>query len=304
MTIESVGFVGIGKMGSRMVPHIAKAGFPVHIFDLDRGAADRLASAEDGIKAEDTAKAVAATTGAVITMLPAGPDVRDVTLGTDGLAEGFKKGGVLIDMSSSQPWLTVRLAEELAARGIAMLDSPVSGGTDGAAAGTLTLMLGGDDAVVERCLPVLEPMAENIFRTGGSGSGHALKTLNNLLSGLNTMAAAEAMLIGKRFGLDPEVMVDVIGKSTGASASLVRSMRTQVIPRAFSGGFSFDLKFKDLEIAMELARRTDTPVPLSSLTFELNRAARTWMGDTTGKSSTEIVRWMESMAGTEITKDD
>lgn len=302
MTIKTVGFIGIGMMGSRMVPHMASAGFPVHIFDLNRPAAEATARAHNGIAVEDSARAVAEAADAVITMLPAGGDVRDSALGADGLAEGFSEGDVLVDMSSSQPWLTVELAEELAARGIAMIDSPVSGGVDGAEAGTLTLMVGGDEAVIERCLPILEPMAGNIFRTGRAGSGHALKTLNNLLSGLNTMAAAEAMLVGTRFGLDPDTMVDVISKSTGMNGAIVRTMKQQVISRKFGGGFAFDLKFKDFVIAMELARRTETPVPLSGLAFELNQVARTWMGSTEGKTSTEIVRWMEAMAGSEIAK--
>ena len=138
--------------------------------------------------------------------------------------------------------LSAQLAEELAARGIAMIDSPVSGGVDGAEAGTLTLMVGGEDAVIDRCLAILEPMAGNIFRTGAAGSGHALKTLNNLLSGLNTMAATEAMLIGTRFGLDPDTMVDVISKSTGMNGAIVRTMKQQVISRKVGGGCAEERK--------------------------------------------------------------
>jgi len=304
MTIKTVGFVGMGKMGSRMVPHIANAGFPVHIFDLNPSATEGVARTHNGIIVEASAKSLAQAADVVITMLPAGPDVRTSALGPEGLAEGLSEGDVLVDMSSSQPWLTVELAKELSTRGIAMVDSPVSGGIDGAEAGTLTLMVGGEDAVIERCLEILEPMAGNIFRTGVSGSGHALKTLNNLLSGLNTMAATEVMLIGTQFGLDPDTMVDVISKSTGMNGAIVRTMKQQVISRKFGGGFAYELKFKDFGIAMELAHRTKTPVPLSGLAFELNRAALTWMGDTEGKTSTEIVRWMEAMAGSEITKKD
>jgi len=302
MTVRTIGFVGIGRMGSRMVPHIASAGFPVHIYDLDADAARAVARAHNGVVVEETAQAVAAAADAVITMLPAGPEVRAATLGEAGLADGFGAGDVLIDMSSSQPWLTVELAAALRERGVEMIDSPVSGGIDGAEAGTLTLMVGGDDAVVERCLPALEPMAGHIFRTGTVGSGHAMKTLNNLLSGMNAMAAAEAFLIGTRFGLDPEVMADVINESTGMNSATRRSMKQQVISRKFSGGFAWDLKFKDYTIAMELARRTRTPVPLSGMAFQLNEAAQIWMGDTEGKTSTEIFRWMEHLAGSEIRK--
>lgn len=300
MKINTVGFVGLGMMGSRMVPRVAATGIPVHVFDTRTESAATVARTNNAIHLQPSARAVAAAADVVITMLPAGPDVTEVALGAEGLAEGFTNGGVLIDMSSSQPWLTVELAAELKARGIDMIDSPVSGGIQGAEAGTLTLMVGGDDAVVERCMPILEPMAKHIFRTGKLGSGHAVKTLNNMLSALNTMAATEIMLIGKRFGLDPSTMVDVINQSTGMNSAIQRNMKQQVISRKFSGGFAWDLKFKDFSIAMELARRTGTPVPLSATAYQLNQAAEIWMGDTTGKTSTEIVRWMEHVAKTEI----
>ena len=304
MTVRTIGFVGIGRMGSRMVPHIASAGFPVHIYDLDAEAARETARAHNNVVVEESARAVAAAADAVITMLPAGPDVREAALGKSGLAEGFSKGDVLVDMSSSQPWLTVELAAELKARGIEMIDSPVSGGIEGAEAGTLTLMVGGEDAVVERCLPALETMSGHVFRTGKVGSGHATKTLNNLLSGLNAMAAAEAFLIGTRFGLDPAVMADVINESTGMNSATRRTIKQQVLTREFGGGFAWDLKFKDYTIAMELARRTRTPAPLSGMAFQLNEAAQIWMGDTNGKTSVEIFRWMEHLAGSEIRKKD
>ncbi len=303
MTVRTVGFIGIGMMGSRMAPRIAATGLPVHVFDIDAEKSAAIAQAHNGIVVEKSAKSVAEAADAVITMLPAGPDVNAAVLGPGGLGEGFSRGDVLIDMSSSQPWLTLELAEELKKRGIAMIDSPVSGGIEGAEAGTLTLMIGGDDAAVERCMAVFEPMAKHIFRTGKTGSGHAVKTLNNMLSALNTMAATEVLLIGKRFGLDPEMMVDVINQSTGMNSAMQRNMKQQVISRNFSGGFAWDLKFKDFGIAMDLARRTETPVPLCATAFQLNQAAQIWMGDTTGKKSIEIVRWMEHMANTEIRKD-
>ncbi|MFC1814360.1 NAD(P)-dependent oxidoreductase [Thermodesulfobacteriota bacterium] len=305
MTIRIVGFVGIGAMGSHMAPCIANAGFPLHVYDINTEAVDALACAHNGIVVEDSAKAVAAACDAVITMLPAGPAVQQVVLGKGGLIEGFAKGNVLIDMSSSQPWLTVELAAVLKARGIGMLDSPVSGLTGGTASaekGSLTLMVGGDDNLIERCLPVLKPMAGHIFRTGKVGSGHALKTLNNLLSGLNTVAAAEALMVGKRFGLNPEVMVDVFNQSTGMNSATQRHFKGKVFDRNFKGGFAFDLKFKDLEIAIELAHRTQTPVPLSGLCYQLFEAARTYLGPDC--SSVEVVRWVENMAGTELRKDD
>ena len=302
MTIKTLGFIGTGNMGARMVPHIAATGFPVHIFDLNQDATQSLARLHNNIVVETTASAVARAADAVITMLPAAPDVNLCALGADGLVEGFSKGDILVDMSSSQPWMTVELDEALAANGIHMIDAPVSGGTRGADEGTLTLMIGGKNEHVERCLPILEPMAKHIFRTGDVGSGHALKTLNNLLSGLNTVAAAEALMIGTRFGLDPEVMCDVINESTGMNSATKRNMKEHVISRKFGGGFAWDLKFKDYKIAMELARVTQTPVPFSALGFQLYESANTWIGDTTEKQSIEYVRWYEHFAGSEIRK--
>ncbi len=300
MTIKTLGFIGIGNMGSRMVPHIASTGIAIHIYDINEDVSSNLARTHNNIIVENDEAAVAKAADAVITMLPAGPDVKECALGETGLVEGFSKGDILIDMSSSQPWMTVELAEELASKGIDMIDSPVSGGAQGADNGTLTLMIGGKDDLVERCLPVLEPMASHIFRTGDVGSGHALKTLNNLLSGLNTVAAAEALMIGTRFGLDPEVMCNVINESTGMNSATKRNMKQHVISRKFGGGFAWDLKFKDYKIAMELARVTETPVPFSALGFQLYEAANTWIGDTTGKQSIEWVRWYEHFVGSEI----
>tara|TARA_A100001037_G_scaffold38979_1_gene30061 strand:- start:6494 stop:7417 length:924 start_codon:yes stop_codon:yes gene_type:complete len=300
MTIKNLGFIGIGNMGSRMVPHIVSTGVSIHIYDINKEASSNLARTHNNIVAVNNAAAVAEAADAVITMLPAGPDVKECALGKAGLIEGFSKGDILIDMSSSQPWMTLALSKTLAKKGIHMIDAPVSGGTLGASNGTLTLMIGGPDDIVEQCLSILDSMASHIYRTGDVGSGHALKTLNNLLSGLNTVAAAETLMIGTRFGLDPSVMCEVINESTGMNSATKRNMRQQVISREFGGGFSWDLKFKDYKIAMELARVTETPVPFSSLGFQLYEAANTWIGDTAKKQSIEWVRWYEHFVGSEI----
>lgn len=299
MSAQRIGFIGVGTMGSRMVPHLTGAGFHVHVFDIDTAAANALARAHNGITVEPSASAVAGLCDHVITMLPAGADVREAAFGDDGLVEGFDGSGTLIDMSSSEPWLTTVLAADLAERGIALVDAPVSGGIKGAENGTLTIMAGGADAAVEPSLPFLEPMAGHVFRTGAVGSGHALKSLNNLLSGMNMAIAAEALLIGRRFGLDPEVMVDVINQSTGMSAATQRNFTQHIFSRRFEGGFPFELRFKDFVIAMQLARETGTPAPISGLGFQLYEAARAWLDP--GSDNTEIVRWQEHIAGTELT---
>lgn len=302
--IRTVGFVGLGAMGSLMTPHIANAGFSLHVYDINTKAAVAVARASKGIIVEESAKAVASLCDVVITMLPDGTAVQQVALGKGGLTEGFAKGGVLIDMSSSQPWLTVELAANLKEYGIGMIDSPVSGfssGTDNAAKGSLTLMVGGDNELIDRCIPVLEAMG-HVSRTGKVGSGHALKALNNMLSGLNTIAAAETLIVGKRFGLNLEVMIDIINQSTGMNSATKRTFKQRVLNREFQGGFRLDLKIKDLGIAVELAQRTRTPIPLSSLCYQLFEAARTYVGP--DRLSVEVIKWIEHMAGAELRDDD
>ena len=176
-----VGFVGIGTMGRPMANQIAQAEFPLCLFDIDAAASPAVA-AETGATIGSSPKAVAEASDVVITMLPGGRDVHAVTLGQDGLVEGFGPDAVLIDMSSSEPSGTAALSGELVSRGVAMIDAPVSGGQAKALDGTLTLMVGGDDDVIDRCMPVLEAMGDRIFRTGAVGSGHAIKAINNLLN--------------------------------------------------------------------------------------------------------------------------
>ncbi|MHA1109082.1 MAG: NAD(P)-dependent oxidoreductase [Alphaproteobacteria bacterium] len=299
MSERRIGFIGTGTMGSRMAPHLSGAGFQVHVFDIDQAAANALARAHEGITVEPSAASVAAICDHVITMLPAGKEVRAAAFGDGGLVEGFDGGGVLIDMSSSEPWLTTVLAADLAEKGVALIDAPVSGGIKGAEDATLTVMVGGADEVVLPCLPFLKAMAGHVFRTGKVGSGHALKSLNNLLSGMNMAIAAEALLIGKRFGLDPEIMVDVINQSTGVSGATMRNFKQHIFNRRFEGGFPFDLRFKDFAIAMQLARETGTPAPISGLGFQLYEAAGAWLGPDC--DNTEIVRWQEHLAGAKLT---
>ena len=155
-----------------------------------------------------------------------------------------------------------------------MLDAPVSGGVPRAEAGTLSIMVGGDPAVIAGCRPVLQPMAEHIFETGPLGSGHALKALNNLVSAAGLIAAAEALLIGRRFGLDPNVMIDVLNASTGRNNSTENKFKQFVLSRSFASGFSLDLMVKDLTTALDLAHATGTPAPFSAACRELWAAAQ------------------------------
>ena len=253
----------------------------------------------DGGSAAATPAQVACDSDVVITMLPNGEIVRRVTLDSgDGLLRSMRAGGVLIDMSSSSPTGTQALGRTLTEHGIAMLDAPVSGGVPRAAAGTLSIMVGGDPQVIARCRPVLQALGEHIFEIGALGSGHAMKALNNLVSAAGLIAAAEALLIGQRFGLDPAVMIDVLNASTGRNNSTENKFKQFVLSRRFSSGFSLDLMVKDLTTAVELAQATGTPVPFSTACRDLWAAARAELES--GADHTAVVRWFEELARTTL----
>jgi len=293
-----VGFVGIGTMGRPMAACIAKAGLELHVLDIDPSVAAAYAD-EVGATAHETPAKLAKICDIVVTMVPTGADVRTVALGKDGLADGFgDNGGILIDMSSSEPSGTEALAADLAKRKVAMIDAPVSGGRAKAVAGTLTLIVGGDGAVIDQCQPVLEAMGEHIFRTGRVGSGHAIKAINNLMNAAGLLVGGEALLIGKRFGLDPSIIVDVINASTGMNHATVNKFKQRVFSRSFDSGFSLDLMIKDLDIALGLARETNTPVPYAAHCREIWAAARLNLED--GRDHTEIIRWLEQTSDAEL----
>jgi 3-hydroxyisobutyrate dehydrogenase len=260
-----VGFVGVGNMGRRMAANLAAAGFPLVIRDSDADTQRRFI-AEHGGEPGDSPQAFAGAT-VVVTMLPDGNAVREAVLGWQGgIASALSPGSVILDMSSADPVGTQKLAADLAPAGIRVVDAPVSGGIARAETGTLSLMVGGQDedafAVVR---PVLEVLGEQIFRTGPLGSGHAMKALNNFLGATAYTAAAEALAIGKEFGLDPAVMLDVVNASTGRSFNSEVVFKNDVITGRYGTGFALGLLAKDVGIAAGLAESVGVPAPALEL---------------------------------------
>jgi 3-hydroxyisobutyrate dehydrogenase len=262
----SIGFVGIGKMGWPMARRLAGAGYRLVVADAARQRVEAfLAEARAG--AAGSLAALGRESDIVITMLPDGKAVRAVLCGGDGAAgdcilAGIRQGALVIDMSSSSPVGTRALEPLLAARGAGLLDAPVSGGVK-RAIGTLAIMAGGDAALLERARPVLATMGRDIFHTGPLGSGHAMKALNNYVSAAGLVAAAEAVRMGARFGLDPARMVDILNASTGRNNSTENKFKQFILPRSFASGFSLALMAKDLRTALELAGATHTEAPLA-----------------------------------------
>lgn len=265
----AVAFIGLGMMGMPMARRLIGAGFAVRGSDLAEAA--RAAFAEAGGTACTTAAEAATGVEAVITMLPDGKVVRETVLGTGGVAKALGVGGIVVDMSSSEPMGTQALGKDLAALGIGCVDAPVSGGVKRAIDGSLAIMAGGTPEQVERVKPLLAPMARAVIATGPLGSGHAMKALNNYVSAAGLLAACEALYVGQKFGLTGETVVDVLNASTGKNNSTEVKLKPFVLSGAFNSGFSLALMAKDLRIAADLG--TSMGLDPSSL---IETTARMW----------------------------
>ena len=257
-----VGFVGLGMMGGPMSRNLADADFDLRVYDAD---ADRTRSVagELGVTAVlDPAELAACDV--IVTMLPTSAIVRSVFLDADGkLLIPLREGTVIVDMSSSDPNETVDTGRALAAFGVRMVDAPVSGGVPRAADGTLAIMMGADDedaaALAQR---VVEPMSRSVYRTGGLGTGDAMKALNNFVAGAAFAATSEALIAGKQFGLDPQLMVDILNDSTGQTFSSTHVFGPHVVEERYASGFALPLITKDIRIARDLQRAMGRDAPV------------------------------------------
>lgn len=289
MTSTAIGFVGLGRMGVPMARRLIEAGHAVQGFDLDPRACTRYAR-EAGTDAAGDLAAAAAGAATVITMLPDSEAVERALL-EDGLLDALDAGARVIDMSSSRPDSTRALARTLGERGHELLDAPVSGGVRGAEAGTLTIMVGGPTAAFEACEPLLRALGDDVLHVGDVGSGHATKAINNALMAATLLASAEALAVGTRFGVDPEVLVDAINRCTGRSLSTELKLPKYVLTESYDSGFALRLLVKDLGIASGLGEES----PLAKAVREQwEEAAAALPPDA---DHTEIARWIEERTG-------
>ncbi len=294
---HTIGFAGIGNMGWPMAARLVKAGHQVHVLDSRSGRAGDFAKKVGGHAAASLNEF--ADADIVITMLPDSAAVGEVLFGAaDGEPPKLRAGSVVIEMSSGEPGRTVKFAERLQRQGIGMIDAPVSGGVKRAATGELAIMAGGDGALIDRCEPVLRSMGTTIMRTGALGSGQAMKALNNLVSAGGFLIGIEALLIGKKFGLDPAIMVDVLNASTGMNNSTQKKFKQFVISRSFDSGFGLDLMVKDLTIALEMARDERVSAPFAALCREMWASAAASLGP--GQDHTALAKLSEMLAGAQL----
>jgi 3-hydroxyisobutyrate dehydrogenase len=294
----TIGFIGLGVMGVPMARHLGEAGHRVQGFDIAPEALERLCGAHGAAIACGSARAAAQDADVVFTMLPNGRVVRDCVLAADGIGAGLKPGALLVDTSSSEPWLTRETAAALAARGAAMIDAPVSGAQWGAEAAELVFMVGGTSADVQRVRPLLDAMGKQVFHLGPLGAGHTMKCLNNLVTALTLTATAEALVTGTRCGLDPAVMTDVLNVSTGGSWITRTHIHQRILSRKFDDPFKLELMLKDIGIALGVAREAGIRMPLAEAGLPLWQAADRAQGP--GTSVSEMVRWIEQQTGVEL----
>jgi len=295
-----LGFIGIGVMGRPMALNLLKAGHEVTIFARHPDKPEVQEVVKAGAKLAPSSRAVAIASEIVITMVPNSMQVEEVVTGPHGILEGSRKGLIIIDMSTIAPATSRKLAELAAQKGVEFLDAPVSGGSQGAVNGTLTIMVGGEQEAFEKARPVLENMGkkENIFHVGAVGSGEVVKIINNLLCGTIAASVSEAFVLGVKAGADVETMAKVIGVSSGANWQLANQFPLRAFNGSFQPGFMTDLLHKDLGLALDLAAENLTPLAMTAIArqmYEQTREAGYGKDDYTA-----LLKVLEQNAGVEV----
>ena len=295
---NKVGFIGLGIMGMPMARNLIKAGFEVIVYNRTASKADKMVS--EGAKKASSPKDVASQCPAVITIVSDTPDVESVILGENGVIEGIKPDSVVIDMSTISPQATQKIATRLREKGGHLLDAPVSGGEGGAIAGTLSIMVGGDPKVFERCQPILRAMGKNIIHVGGNGMGQTVKLMNQILVAGNLNAVVEALVFAQKSGVNLEKATSAVSGGAAGSWQL-SNLAPRIYKRDFEPGFMIDLMQKDLKLVMEAAAAAKTPLPVTSLVHQMFLSLQS-AGE--GKSGTQaLVKALERVAGVEVTQD-
>jgi len=295
---ETIGFIGLGIMGTPMSTHLLNAGHAVVVYDIVPESVERLVGM--GAKAGPSSKDVASQADVVISMVPDSPDVEKVYLGPDGVLAGVKPGTLLIDMSTISPTTAIAVAQAAAGKGCQMLDAPVSGGDVGAKNATLSIMVGGDPAAFEQARPILEIMGKPVL-CGQSGAGQTVKACNQIQVALNFIGMAEALVLGAKAGVDPAIVVQVL--SGGYAQSRVMDVRgPRIIKGDFAPGFRSRFHYKDLNIIRETARSYGCSLPAAALAHELFSAmqANGW-GDL---DHSAVIKVIEQLSNVEARTGD
>ena len=296
MSATRVGFIGLGRMGRPMSLNILKKGFPLTVSNRSRGVVDDLAG--QGATPAATPAEVAAQAEIVCLCLPVPATIEEVVLGPDGVREGIKPGSVVLDFSTIGPSTCRQVAAALQEQNVAYVDAPVSGGTTGAEAGTLTIMVGGERQEYERVLPVLQAVGKKIVYAGPVGAGAVVKLMNQLLVGINLAGAAEAMVLGTKAGVDPQLLYDTISSATGNSFQLQRCFPDLIFKGDFTNMFSVDLLHKDLALGVDVGKENRVRLLLGALALQVFEEARDlgWGSE----DIAAVIKPLERLAGVEV----
>lgn len=295
---ENIGFVGLGIMGRGMAHNLLKAGFPLTVWNRTAARMDSLLEA--GAQAGQSPADVAARSDITVVCVSDTPDVEAVILGPDGILAGAKSGSLVVDCSTISPTVTKTLAEKLAAADVGMLDAPISGGSEGAANGTLAIMVGGSAADFERALPVFEAMGKTITHVGQNGAGQTVKLVNQILVVGHALAMSEALLFAQAGGVNVETALKAV--EAGAAGSWMLSNRgPQILARDWRPGFTVDLQQKDVRLILSAADDLGVPVPATGLVFQLYRTLQARGLGHEGNHA--LVKALENLAGFEVSGD-
>jgi len=289
---QVIGFIGLGIMGRPMARNLLKAGYSLVVHSRSRGPVDEIVKA--GAKAAASPKEVVGQCDVLITMLPNSPDVELVALGPNGIIEGARRGLIFADMSTISPIVSQKIAKALEPKGVAMLDAPVSGGEKGAIDGALSIMVGGDKDVFERVLPIFQTMGKTITLLGPLGFGGFTKLANQIIVAVNLTALAEALTLGKKAGLDRDLLLTALAGGLAGSKCLEQK-RANYVANTYNPGFKVDLHYKDLGLIMESARALGVPLPATAIVQELFNALR--VKGRGGLDHSGVITLLEDLAG-------
>jgi 3-hydroxyisobutyrate dehydrogenase-like beta-hydroxyacid dehydrogenase len=291
----AVGFIGLGNMGQPMALNLAKHGFPLVVHDIDPAKVEPLRAR--GATVVESPAGVAAATDRTISMVETTAQAESVIAGERGIVHAAKSGHIVISMSTIDPLAARRLADTLAARGVAMLDAPVSGGTERAKTGELSIIAGGEAAIFDACRDLFKAMGTKIFHVGGLGQGLAMKLVNNMLVQVNMVAVAEALVLGVKAGLDPKTIYEVVRVSTGTSSAFERGA-ARMLARDFSPAGTVDISFKDQELETAFAKQLGAPLLLANVSQQVYQMARAaGLGKQDG---TAIIQVLERLANVRV----
>lgn len=295
--MKKIGFIGLGIMGKPMAKNLLKAGYVLKVYDIVSEPVQELVAA--GAQAAVSSKDAASFGEVVITMLPNSPHVKEAVLGKDGVLDGAKPGTILVDMSSIAPLASQEISAQANAKGVIMLDAPVSGGEPKAIEGTLAIMVGGPEDAFEQVKDILAVMGSSVTRVGGIGSGNVTKLANQIIVALNIAAMSEALVLATKAGVDPEKVFQAI-RGGLAGSTVLNAKAPLALQGNFKPGFRIELHIKDLQNALDTAHELGVPVPLSSVVMEIMQALKV-----DGKAQNDhggIIQFYEKLAQVEVRK--